>query len=98
MVMNNKTRGMLQYYILYNGIVFLISILSTLALFSRLKLVEFLISLLSGVVLVSISLTVGSKIKGRINTGGIIGLLLWILINVFFVLYILHMLSRTGWG
>lgn len=73
--------------LIYNGLVILLCGLFVWFAFGRMTLGNFLFLAIPGVLFTSISVIIGSLFKGKINTGGIIGIVTWIAAQTVYIMW-----------
>jgi hypothetical protein len=69
--------------ILFNGIALLISAL----IFGPYGFASFAMLALPGVLFITIGVSIGDKLKGRVYIGGIVAFLIWIIFEVLFIVW-----------
>lgn len=84
--MKKISKGLL----IYNGIVIVISELFVLFPLNRFSFEDFLFFAIPGILFTSTSIIIGSIFKGRINTGGIVGILIWITAQTSYIIWMVE--------
>ncbi len=72
---------------IYNGIVILISGLFVWLSLNRFSFEDFLFFAIPGTLITSISIIVSNRFKGKIHTGGIIGIIIWVAAQTTYIMW-----------
>ena len=82
-----RMRKIFKGLLIYNVIVVLISALFVRFSLNRFRLEDFLFFAIPGVLFTSVSIIIGGVLKGKINTGGIIGIVIWIAGQTIYIMW-----------
>lgn len=86
----NKMQKIFKGLLIYNGIVIVICLLFLWFAINRLTVWDFLFLAIPGILFTSISIIIGSVFKGKINTSGIIGILIWIAAQTSYIIWMVE--------
>jgi hypothetical protein len=91
---SRQTFNVITNLAFYNFIVLVISVLFMFLLISRFDIRNLLLLLIPGSIFTSSAILIQKRLRGKVTKDGIIGIVMWMLLTMLFLIGLVFLLSR----